>query len=104
MAASAQVPKNGRVKKPVTFWLCGCIVAVTLVNGRRFLQLTSDSNRRKTESIFVNMTIPTIFEIIFFFHCLSTFNDSLQMKTLRVPHDYRTGKFVVYCMQRLLKI
>lgn len=50
------------------------------------------------------MTMPTIVEVILFFHCLSVYNNGLQKRTLNVP-QYNCMRTVIGCyVQRLLKV
>lgn len=55
MVASTCSWKDGGIKELVTFPFCDRMVAVTLVNGSRFLQIILDSNRRKSKLRFTNM-------------------------------------------------
>lgn len=64
MQASAHASKIGRIKDLGTFLLPDRMVAVTLANGVRFLQISLDLNCRKMESPFMNMTTSTGFEVI----------------------------------------
>lgn len=78
------------------------MVSVTLVNGDRFLQLIMELNRRNTEFFFVDMTTPTVFEVIICFHCSPILNNGLQKETLMVPQVYRAGIMIGFCAQCLL--
>lgn len=69
--------KDGRMNDLVVFLFPDQMTTVTLVNGAHFLQLILESNRRKIQISFVNMTTSTIFQLIIFFDSLSVFNDGL---------------------------
>lgn len=103
MEASACMSKDRRIKELVTFLLRDHMVSVGLVSARRFTQLILELNRRKTESSFVDMATPTIFEVSSSSHSFSLFNDGLQNKKPTVPQDYRAGTLVGFCAQHMLE-
>lgn len=84
MAASAYASKDSAIEELVNFLFHDRMVAVTLVNDGRFLQLIMKPNRRKTESPFENGNTSTIFGVTIFFHSLLFYNCELQKKTLTV--------------------
>lgn len=103
MTARAWVLKNRCVKLLVTFPFRDRLVAVALVNGGRFLWLISESNPGKIETLSVNMTSPTILEVIITFHCLSVFNNGVQNERLNVRQNYRAAALVDFFVEHLSK-
>lgn len=78
MAASACDSKEGRISEVVILLFRDRWVAVTLMNGGRFLLIIVELNSRKTEYPFANTITRTIFAVISFFHCSLVFDIGLQ--------------------------
>lgn len=88
MAASAYTSKYGCTKEVVAFLFCYRLAAVTLVSDGRIPQLSLVSNRRKNESVFVNLTTSTIFKVMIFCQYLSVSSTNVLEKMLTVPEQY----------------
>lgn len=61
MVASAHATKDGGINEFVTSLFQNLMVSVTVLNGGCFIQLILESNRRETETHFVNRTAPNNF-------------------------------------------
>lgn len=99
-AASSKASNDDHIKVRLTFLFCNGIAAVTLMNDDLFLHPILESNGRKTESSFVNMTTPAIFDVICFIRRLSVFNDGLHKIMMTVSQDYFAGALIGFCVQR----
>lgn len=89
--ASAYFLKDGRIKELMMFLFRDRMVAVNPVSDGNLLHLVLQSNQIKAESLSVNMTTPTILDVIIFLDCFSFFNDRLMKKTLTLSQNLRAG-------------
>lgn len=103
MATSAHAEKDGHVEELVAFLFCDVKVVVAPVNRADFPWHILESSCRKTESTSVNMTTPTTFEVMFFFHCCSFLNYSLRKTTLKIPEVCHASMVINFSVERMLK-
>lgn len=77
MAANVHAPKRGHIEELVTLWFLVRMIGVLLVDGCCVFQVISGSKRRVSGSLVLNMTTPTISDIIILFRCVPVLNDGL---------------------------
>lgn len=71
MAASAYALKDDRFEELLQIHSGDRMGAKAFVNGSLFFGLILESNRKNTESSFVNMTTAAFFEVIIFSHLVA---------------------------------
>lgn len=103
MLASLFESRVDRIQEQAMLLLLNRMVLMILVNVVCFPQINLVSNRRKYETLFVNMTSTIIFEVIIFFLCFLVSNYALQKKSLTVLLDNHAATMIDFCVQRLLK-
>lgn len=73
LAVSIYAKKEEQVTELVKFLFRDMNVAVTLINGSRFLQFILKTNAKTSSSSFHNMKVPNKFEVFLFFHVFQSF-------------------------------
>lgn len=101
IAARIWASKGSCIRELVTFLFRDWTVSLTLMNRICFFQLILDSDWWQTETAFVKIRTPTIFEVTLLFHCSSLFNAGSQKKTLPLSQDYFMATLIDVYVRRL---